>query len=237
MVNDKSTKRLFGKILRGIRNTFLLLFVLSLLSVILGKYFPVYYTPYMFAKNVKQLVSGEKVHLSHRWKPLSEISPHLMQAVIASEDYTFLIHNGFDTDKSNMTIQRGARILYVENTTISQQTASNVFLFPGKSFLHQPFELYFTILIEFVWGKERILEVYLNSVEMGNAVFGAEAMAQTTFEIPARELDTAQSALIAACLINPTELDPNEPTTYLLRRQAKIMGIMDELRIIQLPFQ
>jgi len=227
-------KHYLGKILRGIRNTLLLLFVLSLLLVILYKYIPVYYTPYMFAKNVTQLVSGEKIHLSHRWKPLSEISPHLMQAVIATEDYTFLFHNGFDTDKSNMTINRGARILYVENTTISQQTARNVFLLPGKSFLHELFEIYFTILIEFTWGKERILEVYLNSVEMGNALFGAEAMAQKTFDIPARDLDIPQSALIAACLINPTLLNPNEPTIYLLRRQAKIMGIMSEMRSI--PF-
>jgi monofunctional biosynthetic peptidoglycan transglycosylase len=191
----------------------------------------------MFVKNAKQLVAGKKVDISHRWKPLPEISPHLVQAVIASEDYTFLIHNGFDTDKSNLTINRGARILYAENTTISQQTAKNVFLIPGKSFLHNLFESYFTILIEFVWGKERILEVYLNSVEMDNAVFGAEAMAQKTFDIPACELDIPQSALIAACLISPTLLHPNEPTTYLLRRQAKIMGIMDEMRVIPLSFQ
>ncbi|MDR0540740.1 MAG: transglycosylase domain-containing protein, partial [Dysgonamonadaceae bacterium] len=121
-------KNPFGKILRGIRNILLLLFVLSLLFVILYKYIPVYYTPYMFVRNVEQLVSGKKVHLGHQWKPLSGISPDLTQAVIASEDYMFLIHNGFDTDKTNLTVNRGARILYVENTTISQQTARNVFL-------------------------------------------------------------------------------------------------------------
>ena len=123
-------KRRLKIIFRWIRNILMLLFVLSLLFVILYKYIPVYYTPYMFVKNAKQLVLGKKVHLNHHWKPLPEISPHLIQAVIASEDYTFLIHNGFDTDKSNMTINRGARILYVENTTISQQTARNVFLLP-----------------------------------------------------------------------------------------------------------
>ena len=237
MVNGKYIKRWCGKIFRGIRNILMLLFVLSLLFVILYKYVPVYYTPYMFAKNVKQLAAGEKMHLSHCWKPLEEISPNLTQSFIASEDYTFLIHSGFDTDKSNLTVNRGARILYAENTTISQQTARNVFLLPGKSFLHKLFESYFTILIEFTWGKERILEVYLNSVEMGNALFGAEAMAQKTFDIPACELDIPQSAMIAACLINPTELDPNEPTTYLLRRQAKIMGIMDEMMTIRFQSQ
>ncbi|MDR1527906.1 MAG: transglycosylase domain-containing protein [Dysgonamonadaceae bacterium] len=229
-------KKWVGKIFRGIRTILLSLFVLSLLFVILYKYVPVYYTPYMFVRNIKQLVSGEKVHLHHQWKPLSEMSPHLMQAVIASEDYMFLIHNGFDTEKTNLTINRGARTLYVENTTISQQTARNIFLLPGNHFFHELFETYFTILIEFAWGKERILEVYLNSVEMSNAVFGAEAMAKKTFAIPARALDISQSAWIAACLINPTELNPNEPTTYLLRRQAKIRSIMESLMEIRFQF-
>jgi monofunctional biosynthetic peptidoglycan transglycosylase len=187
----------------------------------------------MFAKNVGQLTSGEKIHSAHHWKPLAEISPELVQAAIVSEDYLFLIHNGFDSDNSNMTLNRGARILYLDNATISQQTARNVFLLPGKNFFNEVAETYFTILIEFVWGKERIMEVYLNSVEMGNAVFGAEAMAQKTFNIPAQELDVPQAALIAACLIKPTELNPAEPTTYLLRRQAKIMGIMEEMMEIR----
>jgi monofunctional biosynthetic peptidoglycan transglycosylase len=226
-------KRLFWKIIHGIRNTILLLFVLSLFFVILYKYVPVYYTSYMFAKNVGQLTSGEKIQSAHQWKPLTEISPDLVQAVIVSEDYLFLIHNGFDTDNSNMTLNRGARILYLDNATISQQTARNVFLLPGKNFFQEIAETYFTILIEFVWGKERIMEVYLNSVEMGNAIFGAEAMSQKTFNISAQELDVPQAALIAACLINPTELHPTEPTTYLLRRQAKILGIMEEMMEIR----
>jgi monofunctional biosynthetic peptidoglycan transglycosylase len=230
-------KHWFLKILRGIRNTLLLLFVLSLLFVVLYKYVPVYYTPYMFVRNVSQAVSGHKVHLGHHWKALAEISPDLIQAIIASEDYTFLIHNGFDIDNSNLTMNRGARILYVENETLSQQTARNVFLVPGKGFLYDLCNTYFTVLIEMVWGKRRILEVYLNSVEMGNALFGAEAMARKTFGIPARALDNSQSALIAACLINPVQLNPNEPSTYLLRRQAKIIGIMNEMMDVRLQFQ
>ncbi|MDR2804561.1 MAG: transglycosylase domain-containing protein [Dysgonamonadaceae bacterium] len=226
-------KKSLGKIFRGIRNILLLLFVFSLLFVILYKFVPVYYTPYMLVRNVKQLVSGEPVHFSHQWKPLSEISPDVIQAVIASEDYLFLIHNGFDADKTNLTVNRGARILYVENTTLSQRTAMNVFLLPGNGLFHEWLETYFTTLIEFVWGKKRILEVYLNSVEMDNAVFGAEAMAQKTFAVPARYLDVPQSALIAACLIDPNELHPNEPTTYLLRRQAKIMSIMENMMEIR----
>jgi monofunctional biosynthetic peptidoglycan transglycosylase len=221
------------KIGRILRLAVLLLFVLSLLSIILYKYVPVYYTPYMLVRNGKQWVAGEPVCIAHRWKPLAKISPQLIQAVIASEDYMFLIHNGFDTDKTNLSVNKGARILYTENTTISQQTARNVFLLPGKSFAGELLETYFTILIELAWGKERILEVYLNSVEMGDAVFGAEAAAQKNFAVPARDLDRPQAALLAACLTNPTELRPAEPTTYLLRRQAQIMSLMEDMMDIR----
>jgi monofunctional biosynthetic peptidoglycan transglycosylase len=220
-------------IVRAIRTILLLLFVLSLFLVVLYKYVPVCYTPYMLARNVEQLASGKAIRLNHRWKPLSDISPYLVQAVIASEDYMFLIHNGFDTDKINLSVNRGARILYVENTTISQQTARNVFLLPGKGLIGKWLETYFTIVIEFAGGKERILEVYLNSAEIGDAVFGAEAAARKTFAISARDLDVPQSALLAACLINPSELRPNEPTTYLLRRQAQIMSIMEDMMEIR----
>jgi monofunctional biosynthetic peptidoglycan transglycosylase len=214
---------------KGVRNLILALFVLSLLAVLLLKYLPAYYTPHMLTRNLQQAFSREKPHLAHCWKPLKEISPHLKQAVIASEDYLFLIHNGFDTDQAQAMLHRGARNLYTSHTTISQQTARNVFLPPGKHFLATGLESYFTLLIELVWGKERILEVYLNSVEMADAVFGAEAMAQKTYGIPARALNISQSALITACLINPTELNPQTPTVYLLRRQAKIMGMMEEM--------
>jgi monofunctional biosynthetic peptidoglycan transglycosylase len=216
------------------RNILLLFFTLSLLLVILYKYIPVQYTPYMFAKNVKQLTSGEKVQMNRQWKDLQEISPHLVQAVIASEDYLFLIHNGFDSGNSNRNLNKRTRVLYLDNSTISQQTARNVFLFPGKNDFNKLLETCFTILIEFVWGKTRIMEVYLNSVEMGNAIYGAEAIARKSFSVSASELDIRQAALIAACLINAAELNPAEPTTYLLRRQAKVMGIMENMLEIRL---
>ncbi|MCL1937842.1 MAG: monofunctional biosynthetic peptidoglycan transglycosylase [Candidatus Azobacteroides sp.] len=230
-------KKTVQHIVRGIRNLFLLLFSLSLFFVILYKYIPIYYTPYMFAKNVEQWRNKEKIHFDHQWKSLPDISPYMAQAVIASEDYLFLIHNGFDSDNLNMNLNRGARILYLNNATISQRTARNVFLFPGKNYVNNTLETYFTILIEFVWGKKRILEVYLNSVEMGNAVFGAEAIAQKSFHVPAKDLNISEAALVAACLINPSELNPSEPTTYLLRRQAKIMGIMEEMIDIKWRFE
>jgi monofunctional biosynthetic peptidoglycan transglycosylase len=219
------------KIILWIRNILLLFFILSLFLVILYKYIPVLYTPAMFTRNMEQLTSNKKMYIDHRWKNLQEISPHLMQAVIASEDYLFLIHNGFDSGKSN--INKGARVLYVNNTTISQQTARNVFLFPAENNFNKLLETYFTVLIEFVWGKARIMEIYLNTIEMGDTLFGAEAIVQKSFCISAGELEAPQAALIAACLVNPIELNPDKPTTYLLRRQAKIMGIMEKMMTVR----
>jgi monofunctional biosynthetic peptidoglycan transglycosylase len=225
-------KKAGKKLILWIRNILLLFFILSLLSVILYKYIPVRYTLQMFAKNAEQLTSREKMHIDHQWKNLQEISPYLIQAVIASEDYLFLIHRGFDSGKLPNPNPK-ARALYLNNTTISQQTARSVFLFPAKNNFNKALEAYFTLLIEFVWGKTRIMEVYLNSVEMGNAVFGVEAIAQKNFAVSAKETDVRQAALIAACLVDPDKLNPSDPTAYLLKRQAKIMGIMENMPEIQ----
>lgn len=190
---------------------------------------PVYYTTSMFTASLKQGSKKEKSSIFHHWKPLSEISPSLVKAVIASEDFSFFIHNGFDTNNTNTTINKGARTLYLNNRTISQQTATSLFLFPINNYFYNLADNYFTILIEFVWGKQRIMEVYLNSIEMGNSLFGAEAIAQTYFNKTALDLNDSDAALLAACLINPKELNPANPTTYILRRQAKILGIMENV--------
>ena len=207
------------KIICQIRNIFLILLSFSLLIVILYKYLPVHYTGYMLAKNVRQLTAGQKMQIDHKWVSLEKISPDLVQAVIVSEDNWFLIHNGFDFNAN-----RG---------TISQETACNVFLLPGNNYLKKLLEAYYTMLIEFVWGKKRIMEVYLNSVEMENAVFGMEAIAQKNFAKPASELTLPEAALIAAALVNLSESNLSQPTIHLLRRQAKIMGLMEDRMEIQ----
>jgi monofunctional biosynthetic peptidoglycan transglycosylase len=227
-----------NKILRWIRNILLLLFVGSLFLVILYKYLPVYYTCRMFAKNTEQLFHGEKVRIRHQWVPLSGISQNLVQSAIASEDLFFLIHNGFDWGQSDIKPGEISRSRYKWKTgTISQQTARNVFLLPGKTRLNQWMEAYFTVLIEFVWGKERILEVYLNSVEFGNGIFGAEAIAQKNYQLSAGELPIPEAALITVAINNPDELDSSAPTTYMLRRQAKIISIMDQMIPMELGKQ
>ena len=207
------------KIICLIRNVFLILLSFSLLTVILYKYLPVHYTGYMLAKNVRQLTAGQKMQIDHKWVSLEKISPDLVQAVIISEDYWFLIHNGFDFN--------------AKGGTISQETARNVFLLPCNNYFNKWLDAYYTTLIEFVWGKKRIMEVYLNSIEMSDSIFGMEATAQQNFAKPASELTLLEAALIAAALANRSESNLSQPTTYLLRRQAKIMGLMEDRIEIQ----
>lgn len=165
--------------------------------------------------------------IKKEWVPLDQISPNLVCASIASEDNNYLGHRGFDLgaiydaiDEHNRgKRQRGA-------STISQQTAKNVFLWSGKSWIRKGLEVYFTFLIEQLWGKERIMEVYLNVIEMGNGVYGAEAAAQHYFGRSAVKLTKRQSALIVAAYPNPRQRDPAHPTTYLNKRAAQIQRLM-----------
>jgi monofunctional biosynthetic peptidoglycan transglycosylase len=228
-------KRLLKKIGCWARNLLLLLFSLNLFVVLLYKYIPVHYPAHLIAKQTAQFFRKDKITVRRQWKPLNEISQNLVQAVIASEDNLFLIHNGFDF--SNVDVNPGeiSRSRYKWKTgTISQQTAKTVFLLPGQNQLNKMLENYFTILIEFVWGKDRILEVYLNSIEFGDGIFGAEAIAQHHFQIPSGELTAQQAALITVSINNPKELDSAHPTTYMLRRQAKIIRLMEEMIPLEL---
>jgi monofunctional biosynthetic peptidoglycan transglycosylase len=218
-------------IIRWLRNLLLLFFISSLLLVVAYKYLPVPYTPNMLSQNVKQLTTGEKVHLRYQWEPLKNVSPRLIQAVIASEDYFFLIHKGFDSGEMNPG--RRPPALYRDNATISQQTARKVFLFPLKNDCNKLLETYFTLLVEFVWGKRRIMEVYLNTLEIGEATFGAAVVSRHFFDTSVKNLDARQAAMIAACLVGYPNLNPSEPTAYLLKRQAKIMSVMENIPEIQ----
>ncbi|MDR1436940.1 MAG: monofunctional biosynthetic peptidoglycan transglycosylase [Candidatus Symbiothrix sp.] len=230
MKKPAKRKNRLKKVLRWIRNSLLSLFVLSLALVLLYKYVPVRYTPRLFSMKIEQLFRKEKIPVRHRWTPLSGISQNLVRAVIASEDNLFLMHNGFDFNKSEINPGEISRSRYKWKTgTISQQTAHAVFLFPGKSDLNKIPETYFTFLIEFVWGKERIMEIYLNSIELGDGIFGAEAIAQNNFQISAAELTVPQAALITVSINNPKELDSARPTVYMLRRQAKIISLMEKM--------
>lgn len=223
-------KNVLKRILLWIRNVILLLFALSLFFVILYKYVPVYYTPSMLIYSLSQLKEGEDTSILHKWVPLKEISQNLVQAAVASEDNLFLIHNGFDFEQIEIAQREAAKGKRLRGaSTISQQTAKNVFLWQGRSWLRKGLESYFTVLIEFVWGKERIMEVYLNSIEMGKGVFGVEAVSKINFQKKAEELTAQEAALIAVSLPNPKEFDSANPSAYMLKRQAKIMSLMAKI--------
>ena len=210
----------------------LLFFGSTILVVFIYKWCPVYVTPLMVIRCAQQISRGETIRLKHHWVPLDSMSIYMPVAVMASEDQRFLTHNGFDfieIDKALQERRTGKR--FRGGSTISQQTAKNVFLWPQQSWLRKGLEAYFTILIELVWSKERIMEVYLNSIEMGDGIYGAEALAQQHFGRRAINLTRPNCALIAATLPNPLKYSNKEPSSYILKRQTAIMTQMRHIDV------
>lgn len=216
--------------LRWMRNILIFFFVSTIIMVVALKFVPVYVTPLMIIRAVEQVADGEAPTIKHQWVPLSQISHNAPQAVMASEDNLFLQHNGFDFEQiyqARLEAMRGKRERGA--STISQQTAKNVFLWNGHSWIRKGLEAYFTVLIEKIWGKQRIMEVYLNSIETGRGIYGIEAVAQLNFGIPATELSKRQAALIAATLPNPRERNSAQPTPYLIKRRGQIVDLMGKI--------
>lgn len=215
------------KFFRLLRNLVIFFFASSILAVVAYRFIPVYLTPLMIIRTIGQVVDGESVKLEHHWVPKEKISSHLPMAVIASEDNRFASHHGFDFVEINKAIKENKTRKKARGaSTISQQTAKNVFLWPSSSWIRKGFEVYFTVLIELVWDKERIMEVYLNSIEMGNGIYGAEAVAKSHFHTTAAQLTRKQCALIAASLPNPRKFNSGKPSSYMYKRQRKIMYLM-----------
>ena len=201
-------------------------FLISFIWVLILKWVPVYFTPLMIIRSIEYR-DDKNFQTYKTWKSLDEISPNLAIAVMASEDNRFLEHWGFDWKEINKAIKENKKGKRVRGaSTISQQTAKNVFLYPGKSWLRKGLEVYFTCLIEIVWGKERIMAVYLNVAEMGKGIYGAEAAAERLFQTRAAKLTKRQSALIAATLPNPLKRKANKPTKYISKRAGDIEKIM-----------
>jgi monofunctional biosynthetic peptidoglycan transglycosylase len=215
------------KILRCIWKAMLWFFGLSILSVIIFKWLPIPFTPLMVTRIIEFKLEGKDAIYSHKWVPLEDISPNLQKAVIASEDGNFLKHNGFDFEaiqKAFKNNSKGGRIK--GGSTISQQTAKNIFLWQGRSYIRKGLEAYFTVLIELIWGKERIMEVYLNSIEMGNGVYGAQEAARHWYSKAATNLTPREAAGIAAILPNPRKFKASNSSSYINRRKVKIMRVM-----------
>jgi monofunctional biosynthetic peptidoglycan transglycosylase len=222
----KRIKRFIKKVIGRIVVAF---FASTILSVILLRFVPVFFTPLMFIRCCEQMKEGRELKLSHSWVSIDKMSASMPVAVIASEDANFMKHHGFDykaiehAAKRNMQHPEKRKL---GASTISQQTAKNVFLWPGRSWVRKGFEVYFTALIELFWSKQRIMEVYLNSIEMGDGIYGVEDVANEHFNTTAHELSRAQCALIAATLPNPRRFSSKHPSVYMQKRQARIMKEM-----------
>lgn len=220
------------KLLKWLKYAILFFFSSTIFFVLLYRFVNPPLTPLMLVRVSEQVIRGEKMKMSKQWVSFDKISPELPLAVVASEDNLFLDHNGFDfgaIDKARDYNDRkkGKRIHGA--STISQQTAKNVFLLSGRSWIRKGLEVYFTVLIEFVWPKKRIMEVYLNVIETGDGIYGAEMASETYFHKPSIRLTRSEAALIAAILPNPRKWNPVQPTGYILSRQQWILWNMGNI--------
>lgn len=203
-----------------------MLVVLPLVLTLLFRFVPPPFTPLM----VIRLVQGHD--LEKNWQPLTRLSPHLRRAVIASEDAKFCTHWGFDWDAIDNAIDRygdGGRVLGA--STISMQTAKNLFLWPSRTFIRKGLEAYLTLYLEVLWPKARILEVYLNIAEFGPGLYGAEAAARHYFGKPAAELSAREAALLAAILPDPLDRSPARPSAAVAKRAILIDARADQIRL------
>lgn len=213
------------KLLRFFGKLFFWCIVLSIGLVVLFKYVPIPATPLMFIRYFEN--TNETNSWKHDWVSIDKISKNIQLAVICSEDQKFLEHSGFDIEaieKAYENNKKGKRIRGA--STISQQTAKNVFLWPDRSWLRKGLESYFTFLIENIWTKERILEVYLNSIEMGPGIYGVEAASQYWFKKSASNLSAYEAAAIASILPNPRKYRANPATNYIQKRKQWVVKQM-----------
>lgn len=223
--NSRSRRPIPAK--RWLLRLFFGFIILSVSSTLLFRFIPPPITPLMVIRGAQGMAEGKRYTLRHDWQPLGNISPAMIRAVIAAEDQKFPRHFGFDfaaMTKAYAHNRDGGR--QRGGSTISQQTAKNIFLWPGGSYLRKGIEAYFTVLLELLWDKERIIETYLNVAEFGPGIFGVESAAQMYYHTSAKNLSARQAAMLAAVLPAPRRLNPARPTTYLTQRQRWILQQM-----------
>lgn len=241
MSAPKKEKRSFlGRLWRVLLKLVALFLIVSVFSTILFRWMNPPFTPLMVIRMIDQKASGSEVKMQYHWVDIDSISPNMPRAVIAGEDSYFLYHSGFDWDaiskakEYNKThkIKRGA-------STVSQQTAKNVFLWPDRTWVRKGLEVYFTFLIETFWSKERIMEVYLNVIEYGDGIYGVERASQEYFKKPANKLSMDQAALLVASLPNPRKWNVKKSPSVLYKRKAIIlrnMNILGPQKLVKHPY-
>jgi monofunctional glycosyltransferase len=210
---------------RWLRRILFSLIMFSIVWVLVLRFVPIWFTPLMLIRYWKADVS-----IKHHWRSMEKLPPAAALAAIAGEDQRFVTHHGFDwkeimtvvLEKKQHRIQRGA-------STITQQVAKNVFLFPNRNWLRKGLEAYFTILLELLWDKKRIMEVYLNVAEMGNGIYGLEAAAKHYYGVPASKLSKFQAATIIASLPNPRKYPANQASGFITQRRNTILYYMQHL--------
>ena len=211
---------------KKIKKLFFILILANILFIVWGKFF----NPPITLTQIGGLLKYGK--LKRDYISYDEMGTHVKKAVIASEDQAFFSHNGFDykaIEKAMKHNEQGKKLR--GGSTISQQTAKNIFLWQGRSWIRKGLEAVYTFIIELVWGKDVILERYLNSIEMGRGVFGVEAASEYYFNKNAKNLTKSEAAWIAAILPNPKKYDPKNPSSYLKRKHSWIMRQMNNVNL------
>jgi monofunctional biosynthetic peptidoglycan transglycosylase len=222
---------------RYIKITIIILFGSSVAITILYRFINPPITILMVQRVFEKWGDGKKAILDKEWKDLNEISPNIPLALIASEDQKFTEHWGFDFEAIQLAIKNNDnpnRKSYKGASTITQQVAKNVFLWSNRSWVRKGFETYFTVLIEILWDKKRIMEVYVNIIETGDGLYGVEVVSQKHFQRSAKKISKSQAALIAATIPNPRKYSVSKPSSYIKKRQKWVLKNMNNLGEIKL---
>jgi monofunctional biosynthetic peptidoglycan transglycosylase len=237
--NNKHIKALKAKLVK-LKNWLLKLFLLSwqysFMLIVLYRVVPVPITPLHLVRLVEQIGGSDEVRLNKSWRGIDYIGNNMIKATIVGEDLQFFEHYGFDFEQIYKAIEssiNGGKKLRGAST-ISQQTAKNLFFTPSRSWIRKGLEFYITISIELLWNKRRILEVYLNIIEMGKGIYGAEAAANFYYNKSASELTKQEAASIVACFPNPRRWTANKPSRYIARKEAILVRYM---KYVKIPWQ
>jgi monofunctional glycosyltransferase len=230
-----NTKRILQRAWLILKYFILIFFVVSISGVLVYRFIPVSVTPLMFQRVIEQVVSGKEVHLKHKWVSFDKISNNMVIAAVAAEDNNFPNHFGIDFEaiETAKKLNKHSKRLHGAST-ITQQTCKNIYLWLGRNYIRKGLEVYYTLMVETFWSKQRIMEVYLNSIEMGDGIFGIEAASQRYFNKPASQLTRSEAALIAAAFPNPRKRNPGSPGNYLVNRQQTILSLMEKIGKVEL---